>query len=191
MSKDMAVLAKKLLESQKEIKHAIKDSKNPHLKNRYASLNAVLDEVKPILNKNGIVLAQSVMPCSTLGMSASTIVVSTKFIDSDTGEILCDTLPVPIKHKFSKEGVDLGPDAQELGSAITYGRRYGLLAMCAIASEDDDGEMATRGDAVVMDGKEPPAPSSAGASKSGPTAEELKAKIGKALGGFAPLKKND
>lgn len=131
----MSALWKAMLDAQKEIKHAIKDSKNPHLKNTYASLSSVLDTVKPILNAHGLVLSQKVSG------GPSCVIVHTQVVHAESGEETIDALPVPVKHKF-KDGVDLGPDAQELGSAITYGRRYGLLAMCAIASEDDDGEAA-------------------------------------------------
>lgn len=185
-------LWKNMLEAQKEIKHAIKDSKNPHLKNRYASLNAVLDEVKPIFNKNGLVLTQHVRAVTP---EVKAICVCTRITDAETGEFTDDQCVVPVKSKF-KDGNDLGPDAQELGSAITYGRRYGLLAMCAIASEDDDGELATRGETTVMGGKEPTTPPPERApvvkfEKPGLTAEEVKSKVGKALGGFTPLKKNE
>lgn len=149
MNPDEAPLWKAMLEAQKKIKHAIKDSKNPHLKNKYASLNAVLDEVKPILNDNGLVLTQHVV-----NGPAGHVVVMTRITHAESGAFTQDQLPVPVKHKF-KDGVDLGPDAQELGSAITYGRRYGLLAMCAIASEDDDGELATGTSAKSSDGGAP------------------------------------
>ena len=128
-----------MLEAQKEIKHAVKDSKNPHMRNTYASLNAVIDEVKPVLNKHGLVLTQLVHMISDM---PGYVAVSTKVVHAESGEFEKDQVFVPVKHKFNKEGVDLGPDAQELGSAITYGRRYGLQALCAIASEDDDGNSA-------------------------------------------------
>ena len=187
-------LWKNMLASQMEIKHAIKDSKNPHLKNRYASLNAVLDEVKPIFNKNGLVLTQHVRAVTP---EVKAICVCTRITDAETGEFTDDQCVVPVKSKF-KDGADLGPDAQELGSAITYGRRYGLLAMCAIASEDDDGEGAVNGIGAVVSreparlvGTDPVKTPDAGASKSMPTAEEVKAKVAKALGGFTPLKKGE
>lgn len=158
-----------LLSAQKEIKHAIKDSKNPHLKNTYASLSAVLDTVKPIYNKYGLVLTQRV----TGGPSA--IFVTTSLTHAESGESTPnDAVPVPIKHKFNKEGVDIGPDAQELGSAITYGRRYGLLAVSAIASEDDDGELAVVGAPVSSAGRAP---------ESAPITKEQKDAVTKKLEG--------
>jgi hypothetical protein len=35
-------------------------------------------------------------------------------------------------------------DPQGYGSALTYARRYSLMAACGIAPEDDDGNAATR-----------------------------------------------
>jgi hypothetical protein len=35
-------------------------------------------------------------------------------------------------------------DAQGYGSALTYARRYSLMAACGIAPEDDDGNAASR-----------------------------------------------
>lgn len=166
----------KLLESQKKIKHAVKDAKNPHLKNHYASLNSVIDEVKPILNDNGIVLTQHIK-----NGPPGFVKVVTKLTEATSGDSTCDDVCVPVKHKFSKDGVDLGPDAQELGSAITYGRRYGLLAMCAIASEDDDGETATVG--VVRQPAPVAASSGAPATPAAkPISDDQKRELGNKLG---------
>jgi len=133
----MSALWLGMLAAQKKIEHVTKDSKNPHLKNTYASLNATIDAVKQIYNDEGIVISQHVVPAM-----GDYVTVMTTFTHAETGEQTRDQLPVPIKHKFNKEGVDLGPDAQELGSAISYGRRYGLQAMTFNGAEDDDGNSA-------------------------------------------------
>ena len=58
---------------------------------------------------------------------------------------------MPLRPEYSKSGTELKPGVQQVGSAITYGRRYGLCAMAGVASadEDDDGNAAaaTRGEA--------------------------------------------
>jgi hypothetical protein len=47
-----------------------------------------------------------------------------------SGQTISDVLTVPV----------IKPDAQGLGSAITYARRYALAAFVGVAPEDDDGE---------------------------------------------------
>lgn len=136
MSAQHAPLFTAMLAVQKEVKHAIKDSKNPHLRNTYASLGSVIDAVKEICNKNGLVILQR------LSGGPNCVIVHTTIAHAESGEEISDALPVPVKDKYDKEGNKLGPDAQEMGSAITYGRRYGLQAMFNIAAEDDDGEVA-------------------------------------------------
>ncbi len=125
-------LWKAMLECQREVEHATKDSKNPHLKNRYASLNSVLDTIKPVANKHGLVITQLVMAVPQdrfPGMAC----VQTKVVHADTGAFLEDNQTIPMPKN----------DPQGLGSAITYARRYGLISMFGIGSEDDDGNSAS------------------------------------------------
>jgi len=51
----MTNLMQAFIKAQKEIHNARLDSSNPHFKSKYASLEAVLDAVKPTLNKYAIV----------------------------------------------------------------------------------------------------------------------------------------
>ena len=125
-------LWQRLLEVQKKVKHAPFDSKNPHFKSNYASLSSVLDAVKPIANEHGIVITQRVNPARK-DYFGDSVIVKTTLACAETGEVLEDDLLVPLAKS----------DPQGLGSAITYGRRYGLLAMFAIAQDDDDGEAAS------------------------------------------------
>ena len=59
-------LNKKLVEIQREIGIIIKSSENPYFKSKYADINDIIDVVKPVLNKYGVVLLQ---PLTTLGAS--------------------------------------------------------------------------------------------------------------------------
>lgn len=127
-----AGLWKAMLETQKEVEHAVKDAKNPHLKNRYASLCSVLDAIKPIANKNGLVITQHVMAVPQDRFPDMTAVV-TRITHAATGASIEDNQTIPLPKK----------DPQGLGSAITYARRYGLQAMFGISSEDDDGNTAS------------------------------------------------
>ena len=121
--KEMALA---LVKAQAEIKAAVKDSTNPHFRSKYADLGSVIEAVKAPLLKNGIVFIQPV-GFSETGVSVETILLHT------SGEWIGETLHVPV----SKQ------DAQGVGSAISYGRRYGLQSICGVPAEDDDGNAAT------------------------------------------------
>jgi hypothetical protein len=113
---------KKLLEFQKLGISIKKDKINPHFKNEYASLNEVLDKVKPELNKMGIVVVQR--PC--------TAYLETILQDTEDDSLVVSYVPY------------INPtDMQKLGGAITYARRYALVSMLALEDEDDDGNVAS------------------------------------------------
>lgn len=124
----MQKIAAALVKAQKAFGPALKSSTNPHFKSRYADLAACVEAVMDGLNDNGIALIQR---CSE---SDSGVVVETVFVH-ESGETLdCGKLHVPaVKH-----------DPQGYGSALTYARRYSLMAACGIAPEDDDGNAAAR-----------------------------------------------
>jgi len=104
-----------------EIKPLIKDKDNPFTKSKYASLNSLLDIVKPVLFDNKLVLTQPI---------ENGCVVS-RITRIDTGTSLTSTLKLP----------DIA-DPQKIGSAITYYRRYTLQSLLGIQAEDDDGQTA-------------------------------------------------
>jgi len=109
----------KLLEFQKKIGIIKKDAKNPHFKNTYASLTQILSEVKPLLTECGLILIQ---PISLEG-------VGTTIIDVETNEKIETVISLP---------TNLSP--QQLGSAITYFRRYTLASLLALEIDDDDAQ---------------------------------------------------
>lgn len=119
-----AKIAAALAAAQSEMTGAAKDAKNPHFGNKYADLASVVDACRP-LSKHGIAILQ---PTSADG---NKVTVRTLLIHS-SGEWVSSDLTMTAK--------DASPQA--IGSAITYGRRYGLMAMVGIAPEDDDGEAA-------------------------------------------------
>jgi len=125
-SESLKAIAASLLQAQGNIKAALKDSTNPHFKSKYADLSSVIDAVKKPLNDAGIVFTQGVSSAES-GVSVETMLLHV------SGEWMSETLTVPVsKH-----------DAQGVGSAITYGRRYGLQSMCGVPAEDDDGNAAS------------------------------------------------
>jgi len=124
----MKNLATALVKAQKAFGPALKTSTNPHFRSRYADLSACVEAVIDALNDNGIALIQKNYDCS------NGVMIETMFIH-ESGEMLeCGILHVPANKQ----------DAQGYGSALTYARRYSLMAACGIAPEDDDGNVASR-----------------------------------------------
>jgi hypothetical protein len=124
----MKEIASALVKAQKAFGPALKTSTNPAFRSKYAKLENCIDAVIDALNDNGIMLMQPTHLCE------DGVIVETMFLH-ESGEMLSNgKLHVPAtKH-----------DAQGYGSALTYARRYSLLAACGIAAEDDDGEAASK-----------------------------------------------
>ncbi len=101
----------------------IKNATNPHFKRSYADINSIIDTVEPILMDCGLILMQPVKDDK----------VYTIIIDIENGDRFESymTLP-PIT------------DAQKLGSAVTYFRRYTLVSLLSLQAVDDDGETASK-----------------------------------------------
>lgn len=117
-------LSEKLLKIQKQSVSLVKDAQNPHFKNKYVTLDKLLDTMLPLLNDEGILLIQ--MPGSIDGQPA----LSTMLVDVESGEDFSGVMPLILPKQ----------DPQGVGSAITYARRYMLMsALGLVADEDDDG----------------------------------------------------
>lgn len=124
----MKEIAAALVKAQRAFGPALKTKTNPHLKAKYADLSACIEAVIDALNTNGIALLQ---PCHE---SDNGVIVETLFLHESGESWSAGKLHVPAsKH-----------DAQGFGSALTYARRYSLMAACGIAPEDDDGSAASR-----------------------------------------------
>ena len=117
-----------LVKAQRAFGPALKTSSNPHFKSRYADLAACVEAVIDGLNSNGIALIQK------QHQSDGGVAVETVFVHESGETLSAGILSVPA----SKQ------DAQGYGSALTYARRYSLMAACGIAPEDDDGNAASK-----------------------------------------------
>jgi len=117
-----------LLAFQSEVPDLHKDKDNPAFRgSKYLSLDRLTDAVRPVLTRHGLVW--SAMPSSLDGAPA----LSYRLLHR-TGELVEGTMPLML----SKQ------DAQGQGSALTYARRYALMAVLnLVADEDDDGNSAT------------------------------------------------
>lgn len=128
-STDIKDIASALTKAQAAIKPALKDSTNPHFRSKYADLASVWDAARPVLTGNGLSVTQTFAN----GTGGETVTVVTTLLHT-SGQWISSALTLkPAK-----------ADPQGIGSAITYGRRYGLSAILGIvADEDDDGNAAS------------------------------------------------
>lgn len=116
-----------LAKAQAKMGAAIKDSTNPHFRSKYADLAAVVDAVREPLTANGIAFTQ-------WAESSDGGVVVVTMLSHASGQWMSGETLVPVSKA----------DAQGYGSAITYGRRYGLQTACGLPADDDDGNAAAK-----------------------------------------------
>lgn len=134
-SQSIANLAAALAKAQAEMPKVKFDAKNPFLKNKYASLGAVIETAKPVLAK--FALAVSQFPVSQVNM-----VGVTTLLMHESGEYLEDTIFVLPE---VAKGLSIN---QSAGVSITYLRRYAYASILGLyADEDVDGD-AHNGDTV-------------------------------------------
>jgi len=123
MSESVGAISAALAKAQSSIGDAEKDSKNPHFRSEFASLQSVLSAVRPSLSAAGVSITQ--WP----SVEGQTVTVTT-MLSHESGEWMRSSMSSPYK----------GPNpAQAIGSAVTYLRRYAVMAACGIAPTDDDG----------------------------------------------------
>jgi hypothetical protein len=120
-------IAAALAKAQAEITNPAKDAQNPHYKSFYADLAAGIGAIRGPLTKHGIAVTQ--LP----RLDGDVLMLDTRLIHS-SGQWLQSEFPAC---RFPAK-------PQEVGSALTYARRYSLFAMVGIAGEDDDGEAANK-----------------------------------------------
>ena len=125
-------LSAALAKAQHEVENASKSSVNPHFKSKYADLAEILNTVRPVFSSHGIAIVQ--MPSFESGLAS----VETLLTHS-SGQWISNTCSAPVGKQ----------DAQGVGSAITYLRRYSLAAFAGVAQEDDDGNSS------IGNGKQP------------------------------------
>ena len=130
-STSIAALAAALVKAQSAMGGAKKDSTNPHFKTAYADLASVWDACRAPLANAGLSIVQLVSS-ERLHPSEATHAIIETILAHSSGEWVSSTLAVPLTKS----------DAQGLGSAITYGRRYALAAIVGVCPADDDGEAA-------------------------------------------------
>jgi hypothetical protein len=114
-------LHQKLHRAKLAIGKVTKNAMSHHSK--YADLNAILSTVEPVLLENGLLLIQPIQGNS----------VCTQIVDIDSGAMLESCMDLP-----------QGITPQQMGSAITYYRRYTLQSALSLQAVDDDGQQASK-----------------------------------------------
>lgn len=119
-------IAPALVALQADLTPVSKTAKNPFFKSNYAPLSEVMSTVQPLLAKNKLAVSQFMTHID--GESAlRTILIH------ESGQVIEDITPLILTKK----------DSQAQGSAVTYARRYGVMAVLGlVADEDDDGNKA-------------------------------------------------
>jgi hypothetical protein len=125
--KKVMTFKEKLLAVQEEIKPVVKDSVNPHFKSRYADINTLLSEVKPILSKYRLVLHQGL----EVQEGVQILITCINDVDSDARVISEAIIPSGIV------------DPQKVFAYSTYMRRMTLQSLLSLEAEDDDGNTAS------------------------------------------------
>jgi hypothetical protein len=132
MSKDLhgAVLA-----IQSEIGTLQKNAINPHFKSKYISLDSLVEHVQPLLTKHGLIWV-----CRPAEDADGRPSLDYALIHAESSQSMGGEMPLLLEKQ----------NAQGLGSAITYARRYALCAVLNIVADvDDDGEKATKSEAIA------------------------------------------
>ena len=124
----MKLISAALVKAQKAYGPALKTKNNPHLNSKYADLASCIEAIIDALNDNGIALMQKTL------QGESGVTVQTVFIHESGEMIDAGYMNIPAVKQ----------DPQGFGSALTYARRYSLMAACGIAPEDDDGQAASK-----------------------------------------------
>ena len=136
---DNIAMYKALIEVQKRALKAFKDGTNTFFGNsKYATLASILDAIRGPLTENGFALVQE---ATTGDMSVSVV---TRLLHESGAELVSQPLSAPLKKEFTKTGVELPPSVQQIGSLVTYLRRYSLCPFLGVAlDDDDDGNLAS------------------------------------------------
>lgn len=129
-SENISEVCKALVKFQGMIQNISAEAINPHFGHKYADLGNILKAIREPLSKSGLAVIQ------TPEAEGAKVTIET-IIMHETGQYISSSLPLTAR--------DAQP--QSIGSAITYGRRYGLSAMLGLATDEDDDGNGAQGSA--------------------------------------------
>lgn len=121
-SEKIDILVSALIKVQSEVDHVGKDSTNPHFKNSYASLTAVIAATREVLTKYNMCVAQQGY--------------------AENGQYFLMTQLTHLSGQWIRSFYPLAmdPNPQKVGSAFSYARRYALKAILNLSEDDDDAQ---------------------------------------------------
>ena len=123
-SESIQNLSAALSKAQAEMPAIKFDSKNPFLKNDYASLGAIIAGARPVIAKHGLSVSQ--LTFGEEGVAGvETVLMHT------SGEWISSSISMPVGEEKGKSS------AQVAGSIVTYLRRYSLASILGIYSDED------------------------------------------------------
>lgn len=134
-SEQIDKLTEALAKAQGTIKNATLNKINPHFKSKYADLAAIFDAVRKPLADNGLVVTQ------TTEIREGGFILVTMLAHA-SGQWIHSEYPLPMAGK-----------PQELGSALTYARRYSLSAIAGVAADEDDDANAAQDSGQKIDAR--------------------------------------
>jgi hypothetical protein len=126
MSPTVGKLFGAIAKAQEMMQPVMKGKKNPFFKSMYADLGDCMQVVTGAFSPNGLAVVQ--VPMIKDGRQYLTTIIG-----HSSGEMIRGVYTL----QPSKS------DAQALGSAMTYARRYSISSMCGLATKDDDGNLAS------------------------------------------------
>lgn len=118
----MQALISALIAARRDFAPIRKNKRNTFLNTWYATLDTVLDAIEVPLAKHGLTIVQT-----TKIIEGRPVLVTSLYHTS--GEVISGEYPLPITD-----------EAQKLGAAITYGRRYALCALLSIAADEEESD---------------------------------------------------
>lgn len=128
----MKALLTALVKASQDFGAVEKNTPNAFTKSKYADLSSVLAAVRQPMLDHGLLIVQS--PVTKETDRGFVVDIVTTIYHAESGESMEGILTVPATKN----------DAQGIGSAITYGRRYALVSMLNLSAEDDDGNEASK-----------------------------------------------
>jgi hypothetical protein len=161
-SASIDALAKALVQLQAKLPKVTKDKDNPFFRSKYADQASIMDAIQEPMSQAGLAVINTM---DYDDMFPDSILIRTTLVH-ESGQWISGITKMQVATK------DKHPTPQEIGSMITYGRRYGISAMIGLAAEDDDGALAS-GTVAVAAPKTSKKEAMAMAKEVFPTAEEV------------------
>jgi hypothetical protein len=112
----MTTLAQKLFAIQSKNISVTKDGINPHFRSKYMTLDNIVETLHPLLLEQKLLLTHSINDRRLV----------TRISDVESTEVIDSYFPIS------------ATDPQKVGSEITYGKRYNLVALFNICADEDD-----------------------------------------------------